>query len=232
MVSGKGKEELALLFKEDFEYFIELLYKRLELPLPGVDSHLKLAPVHRIREIQQEPPKDAIQSSVLLLLYPIGNKFYTHVILRSEYDGIHSGQISFPGGRREETDRNHVETALREAQEETGIDTSKVQVLGSLTRLYIDRSNYVVFPYIGYVSVRPEFKPDPVEVQEIVEFEIAEVFEPGALLHKTLYLSNGFSLKAPGFMIGGHFMWGATAMIFSEFIDIVRSLPEMAKQFR
>ena len=126
----------------------------------------------------------------------------------------------------EETDRNHEETALREAEEETGIDISKVRLLGSLSRLYINRSNYVVFPFVGFTPDKPDFKPDPMEVQQIIEFDISDLMKPGALIHKTLHFKNGYSLHVPGFQTGNHFMWGATAMIFSEFLDIADSLSD------
>ena len=211
-------------FSGKIEKFIESLQQRLESSLPGVESQLKLAPVHRLKELQEESPDEAVQSSVLLLLYPYNNKLYTHVILRAEYEGIHSGQISLPGGRMEDSDSDHLETALREAHEETGIDISKVRILGALSRLYINRSNYVVFPFVGYTPERPSFKADPVEVQEIIEIEIADLMKPDALVYKTMFFKNGYSLSAPGFQIRNHFMWGATAMIFSEFLDIIQAI--------
>jgi 8-oxo-dGTP pyrophosphatase MutT (NUDIX family) len=221
---GKRKKRLEFSASRNIGNFIASLQEQLGTPLPGVVSQLKLAPVHRLSELLEDPPLDAVKSSVLLLLYPKANKLYSNVILRAEYDGIHSGQISLPGGRMEETDHDHLETALREANEETGIDISTVKILGSLSRLYINRSNYVVFPFVGYTDKQPNFLPDPLEVQEIIEFEISDLYEPNTLVHKTLHFKNGFSITAPGFQIGDHFMWGATAMIFNEFLDIVGSI--------
>jgi 8-oxo-dGTP pyrophosphatase MutT (NUDIX family) len=220
----KKKNKLELKFSNNIDEFIDLLQKQLGERLPGITSQLKLAPLHRRSELIEDPPIGAIKSSVLLLLYPFENKIFTTVILRSEYEGLHSAQISLPGGRMEETDMDLSVTALREAHEEIGLDISKVKLLGSLSMLYISRSNYIVFPYIGFMPEKPHFIPDPIEVQEIIEFEISELIEPDAIIHKTLYFGNGFSIVAPGYQTGDHFMWGATAMIFSEFLDIVRSI--------
>jgi 8-oxo-dGTP pyrophosphatase MutT (NUDIX family) len=224
---NQGKIKNTLMFSSDvsIENFIESLKNRLNSSLPGIESQLKLAPVHRIAELQEMPPEEAIQSSVLLLLYPKDNSLYTHVILRAEYDGVHSGQISLPGGRREQSDQDAIETALREAHEETGIEIKKVRVLGALTRLFINRSNYVVFPFIGFTPIRPDFDPDPFEVQEIIEVDINELLGDDSLISKTIKFKNGYSLIAPGYETAGHFMWGATAMIFSEFLDTIRSIP-------
>jgi 8-oxo-dGTP pyrophosphatase MutT (NUDIX family) len=139
---------------------------------------------------------------------------------------VHSGQISLPGGRKEETDTDHSVTALRETREEIGVDESMVTLLGPLSALYINRSNYVVYPYVGYTSSRPSFTPDPGEVQAVIELDIELFLQQEAISHQTLHFKNGFSLEAPGFQMEGRFIWGATAMIFSEFMDVIRSIAE------
>ncbi|NVO18283.1 MAG: CoA pyrophosphatase [Bacteroidetes bacterium] len=212
-----------------FDEFIVNLKSALLKPLPGLQSQLKLAPVHRIDELQQDVPNDAIESSVLILLFPFEDKIQTCVILRTEYDGVHSGQISLPGGRKEVADADHSVTALRETREEIGVDESRVTLLGPLSALYINRSNYVVFPYVGYTSSRPTFTPEPGEVQAVIELDIEEFLKPGAITHKMLHFENGFSLEAPGYQFEKRFIWGATAMIFSEFIDIISSFAEYSR---
>ncbi len=202
--------------------FIISLENQLLLTLPGAESQLKLAPVCRLDELRQEPPEDAIQSSVLLLIFPVDRTLRIAVILRSVYDGAHSGQISFPGGRKELSDNSHAETALREAMEETGIVPANVKILGALSRLYINRSNYVVYPFVAFTEVRPEFTADPVEVQEIVEVNLDEKILNESISRETIHLKNGISFEVPGYRLGNHFMWGATAMIFSELLDVIR----------
>jgi 8-oxo-dGTP pyrophosphatase MutT (NUDIX family) len=166
------------------------------------------------------PPEGARLSSVLVLLYPIGERAHIAFIRRNEYDGIHSGQISFPGGGREETDLSHTDTALREAWEETGIDPERVEILGELTQLYIPPSNFLVFPVVGFTGARPDFNPDPSEVQEIIEIEMEKLREPGILQQREIVLSADFSIMAPCFVVGDAVIWGATAMIISELLEM------------
>ncbi len=217
-------KEIHLKYVLNPEEFKDLLGSRIAAGLPGVESQLKMAPLQRVKELIEEPPEDAIQSSVLLLIYPRFGELTTAVILRSEYDGVHSGQISLPGGRKEPSDRDLTATALRESMEETGIDPEQVEIIGSLSSLYIDRSNYIVYPFVGFSRSRPEFKADPVEVSEIVEIDLALLLSPVSVVSRTIQLKNGFSFEVPGYNLGNHFMWGATAMIFSEFLEILQSV--------
>jgi 8-oxo-dGTP pyrophosphatase MutT (NUDIX family) len=208
----------------NLELLSDRIKKRLAAPLPGRSAHLILAPHVKFKDVGLDPPNDAVPSSVLLLLYPNSGKLSTLLIHRSEYDGVHSGQISLPGGRIEENDSDAQDTALREMEEETGIERNNVRILGKLSPFYINRSNFLVYPYIGIMNNRPIMKPDPVEVQNIIEVNIDFLLQPGTVQDKTLILSNGFRLEAPGYLIGEYFMWGATAMIFSEFLEVYSSL--------
>lgn len=218
-----NKETISGNLTPSDDFMIRLSGKLAE-GLRGFESHNRMAPLLRFRESEQEPPAEAIQSSVLLLLYPKEDKMHTAVILRSDYDGVHSGQISLPGGRKEPFDQDHEATALRESMEETGIIPSEVKILGSLSRLYIDRSNYVVHPFVGFSRTRPVFNADPVEVKEIVEIDLEKILSPAAIITKQIKLINGVSFEVPGYDLGKHFMWGATAMIFSEFLEVLRSV--------
>jgi len=201
----------------------------LSKPLPGKASHRKLIPALRLKDIQSDPPSEAVSSAVLILLYPVGNEIYTVAILRSEYDGAHSGQISLPGGRWEPSDRDLVETAIRETQEEIGVNPTLITFLGSLSELYISRSNHLVYPAVAYSSDRPLFKADPFEVQEVIEINLESLIDSTKLTHKTLRLSSDFSMEVPGYLLGEHFIWGATAMIFAELIDVIREMEFTAK---
>lgn len=193
----------------------------------------------RIQQLLSHSPKtDVRESSVLILLYPgAANPESAMIVLmlRSEYGGVHSGQISLPGGKSEPGDKDRAATALREAQEEIGIEPSNVHLLGSLTDLYIPPSNFLVTPILGYQNTAPSFKADPSEVAEIIEIPLAELLNEANVCLRKMKLSVGISLKVPAFCIDGHIIWGATAMILSEFKALFTDAsghPEIVKKSR
>jgi 8-oxo-dGTP pyrophosphatase MutT (NUDIX family) len=214
----------------EFAEFLVLLENRLLRPLPGRTAQLKMSSLVRIQELMRfSPPDDVKQSSVLILLYPNAGKTGLVLMLRPEYSGVHSGQISFPGGKHEETDESLIYTALREAQEEIGIDPIKVQIIGQLTELYIPPSNFLVTPIVGYQISKPQFVAEPKEVASIIEIKLDDLLDEKNRQMKKMKLSLGFSIKVPSYCIDGNIIWGATAMILSELKEIVSDfyqLPE------
>jgi 8-oxo-dGTP pyrophosphatase MutT (NUDIX family) len=210
----------------EFDDFIQKLTLELTLPLPGKEVQLKMSSHVRIRELMElTHPHAAIKSSVLILLYPgKGNHLPTFVVtLRPMYNGIHSGQISLPGGRFEISDENLIHTALRETSEEIGIDPGKVTVIGKLTELYIPPSNYLVQPFIGFTYFPPVFTPQPEEVEQIIEIPVYELMDERNRMYKE-FVVRGINFTAPSYVFNGKNIWGATAMILSEFKDILQKI--------
>ena len=211
----------------DFREFIILLEKRLQKPLPGRSSQLKMSSLTRIRELMSLPtPEDATQSSVLILLYPLERKIGLVLMLRPEYKGVHSGQISLPGGKFEETDESLIYTALREAKEEIGIDPTQVQIIGQLTEMYIPPSHFLVAPIVGFQASRPQFTADPKEVARIIEIKLDDLLDEKNVQMKKMKLRLGITLKVPSFFIDGNIIWGATAMILSELKEVIKEIPK------
>lgn len=140
-----------------------------------------------------------------------------HLILtrRVDYPGVHSGQISFPGGRREPEDDSFMDTALRETEEEIGIHREEIDVLGSLTAVYIPPSNFFVYPFVGILDGPPEFIPQQSEVAEILTPDFNH-FLNTENLQQTKVRVRDFSMAVPAFTIDGNIVWGATAMMISE----------------
>lgn len=204
--------------------FIAQLKTELLQDLPGLDAHLRLAPQIRINDLKTSLyPANAIESAVLILLYPHNGHLNTVVILRNEYNGTHSGQISLPGGKTEKSDIDFKYTALREAQEEIGIIPSELEIIGQLTRFYVIPSNYIIYPFVAYCSHCPVFHPDPVEVQKIIEIDVFNEINYDKIITKTLNFKDRVQIDAPGFAVSGEFMWGATAMIFSELLQVLKN---------
>lgn len=207
------------------DFFIQQLKKRLKEALPGVEAHAHMAPLHRKEErFKPSALKNARQGAVLLLLYPHQKRLYLPLMQRPEYEGHHSGQISFPGGKMEMEDPDKIHTALREANEEMGIIPEQVELLGVLSELYIPPSNYLVLPVVGWVKERPQFIPDPVEVAQIIEAPLDLLLDNKAIQHTYQNLASGMRVKIPYFNVEEQVVWGATAMILSEFLAVVREL--------
>jgi 8-oxo-dGTP pyrophosphatase MutT (NUDIX family) len=162
---------------------------------------------------------------VLILLYPHLNSLFTVFIKRPDYPGIHGGQISLPGGKMEVNDSDVAFTALREAGEEIGINRQEVEILGFLTPLFIPVSNMLVSPVIGYTPERPLFQPQPGEVDILIETDIEEFLKPEVVQDKITIIRFTRAF-VPCYNINGHHIWGATAMIISEFTELFRRLTD------
>lgn len=202
-----------------FSEFTESLARRLAQPLPGLEAHRRMASASRLRLLHQ-PNERTRKSAVLILFYPFLGEIHLPLILRPAYEGIHGGQVAFPGGRMERTDESLVRTALREAQEEIGIRVSDVTVLGQLTELFIPPSNFMVLPVVGCMNCQPDFYPDPREVDAVVEVSLAELTDDQVRTSRLLDV-RGVAVEAPGFQIQNHYVWGATAMMVSELLEVM-----------
>jgi 8-oxo-dGTP pyrophosphatase MutT (NUDIX family) len=206
-----------------FNDFVNELKYQLDKPLPGFEAQIKMTSIDRSNESELKSKySEAKKGAVLILFYPYKNSIYTVFILRQEYEGVHSGQISFPGGRFEDFDKSLINTALREAKEEVGVDISKVKVLGSISRLYIPPSNFLVQPVIGITYERPDFCADNKEVKEILEIEFLNFLNDKNIDYKEITVFSKLKITAPCYNINGKIIWGATAMILSELCEILR----------
>ena len=204
--------------------FKEKLTAALSGSLPGAVSHRKMASQVRRSEMRFDyDTSGAVPSSVLILLYPKNGMLHSVFILRQTYDGVHSGQVSFPGGRQEPDDSDLVETALREASEEVNIDPASVEVLGTLSEMYIPPSNFLVLPVVGYASQAPDLRPDPAEVAQIIESDLGFLFDESNKKETTLTV-RGVVLDTPYYDVENKIIWGATAMILSELTDVIKSI--------
>jgi 8-oxo-dGTP pyrophosphatase MutT (NUDIX family) len=200
----------------------ELLQQAFTKELPGRDAHVKMAPqpldLRRFTTTFSEPPK---KSGVLLLFYQDHGSVYFPLIKRPHYPGVHSGQVGFPGGKMEPSDPDILFTALREAEEEIGINASKVEVLGQLSDLYIPTSNFLVSPVVGFVPEKPSFIPEQREVARIIATEVISLFHPEVRKQTQLAVGGGMYLDTPYFAVEEEIVWGATAMILSELIQVL-----------
>lgn len=205
---------------------IEQLMRRLAEPLPGLQAQLEMAPPAR-GSGEIIVPEDARRSAVMVLLYP--HKSEPHIVFMKRADDghVHSGQISFPGGKMELDDPDEIYTALRETEEEVGVPPNDIQVLGRLSDMYIPPSNFLVHPVLGFASTRPHFIPDPVEVARVIEVPLHTFESPGIRAVRTIEQRThrgNYTSQAPSFLIGDDMIWGATSMILNELLSVYREL--------
>lgn len=203
--------------------FIEQLKMELAVGLPGIEAQMSMMPPQRRRIVpSEETIAKARRAGVCLLLYMKQEKWHTVLIRRTSYEGVHSGQMAFPGGTYEEIDKNLRETAIREAIEEVGIDQKKLIELGQLSPIYIPPSNMYVEPLVAYLTEIPQFLRQESEVAEIVELNLEVLLNPANRKEKYIRFTKDLRMKTPYFDVYGHTVWGATAAIFGEFVVLLK----------
>lgn len=191
--------------------------------LPGEKAHNIMAPrpkfIEGVEGIHLTPP---VNSAVLALIIPFENELAIPFIKRSNIGKYHGGQIALPGGKMEKSDINALETALRECHEEIGVPEEKVSILGVLSDIYISLSNFMITPIVGTTLKLPEFSLSESEVEKVIIVKLSELFDDENKT-TTVFFRNDHEIVAPGYKIGEHFIWGATAMIIAELEELMKS---------
>ena len=207
-----------------YSRLIQNLSSRLTDALPSALAHdaLRAIPIgtNLPKFEHKRPPRPG---SVLILLYEKEGRILFPLIKRNEYKGAHSGQVSFPGGKAE-AGEDAIETALREAEEEIGINPDTVSVVGRLSEFYVIPSNFLVTPVVASTSITPEFRPDPYEVQRILHADLADIVRDDAVKTKEIIAGGSFRLNAPHFEIEQEIVWGATAMMLNELRLVIQEI--------
>ena len=201
---------------------IENLRGKLNNNLPGEEAQHKMAPEFRDHRVPQSEVIKNQKSAVLLLLYKKNKRLHTCFIKRPVYNGPHSGQVSFPGGKYEAKDNDLIETALRESFEEIGINKNDINILGSLTPLKIPVSQMEVFPVVGFSNNTPNFKIDNQEVEYIIETDLNHLLKKKNIKKMGFSISNNKTILAPYFDVNNEIIWGATAMMLNEFLEVYK----------
>lgn len=201
---------------------IEHLKHALTGPLPGFASHKKMIPEHRNGTI---PGISPTPSAVLLCLFQKHDMLHCIFTKRAEHElDTHSGQISFPGGRFEKGDADLSVTAIRECFEEIGIAVSPQELLGKLTNLYIPASNFMVTPFVCVLTHSPtEYIIQPTEVDTVLEIPLVDLLDKKNCKEKVIHHKNQ-NIRAPYYDWNNYHIWGATAMITAELLDIIGKL--------
>lgn len=164
------------------------------------------------------------KAGVMALFYPREQETYFLLIHRKTYEGVHSGQIGFPGGKMESQDKDLLATALRETFEEVGVRPQEIMVIRPLSTIYIPPSNFEVHPYIGLYQNELPFVVQEREVEALVEIPLVDLLEDNNLVAQILSTSYADNIEVPAFLLNGHIVWGATAMMLNEIKDIFKHL--------
>ena len=207
-----------------FQLFIEKLKTNLQKPLPGVEVQFEMAHVKREKVLANSYESQNYRpSAVLILLYP-NEQQQTSVLLieRMTYNGHHSGQIAFPGGKIEKSDASFLHAALRETHEEVGIESNHIQVVGNLTEVFVFASNFMVYPFVGIMQEIPTLALETKEVAAVLEIPLLRFFEDGIIKEKKIKNALGFNLMAPYYDLDNKVLWGATAMMVSELCAVIK----------
>jgi 8-oxo-dGTP pyrophosphatase MutT (NUDIX family) len=192
----------------------------LSFELSAEYAHKKFLPIGRSIDIPYNLRNEIKESAVMVLLLKKNNELCLCLTLRTQLLRHHPGQISFPGGKIEKNEDDFTETALRELKEETGINSETVFICGKLSDLYIPVSNFLIHPIVGYLDHEPHFEINTQEVDEMIIIPFYEFFmnENHTL---SIVESQSGKIEVPSYTIQGKTIWGATAMIISEFTELL-----------
>lgn len=205
----------------NFDSLIGKLKIRLMAELPGSTSHelLRAKPIGQLlpKFEHKLPPK---LGSVLVLLYEENGIIKFPLIKRPTYTGAHSGQVSFPGGKVE-LDEDVFQAALREAEEEIGVNKNDIQIIGRLSDFNVLPSNFLVTPVVASIDYVPQFIPDAHEVARVIQADLSELVHDDAIRESEILAAGLYRMIAPHFFIEEEIVWGATAMMLNELRDII-----------
>jgi 8-oxo-dGTP pyrophosphatase MutT (NUDIX family) len=206
--------------------FLKQFKKELAHNLPGESAHQKMAPLNRpLSSYAIKEATNIRESAVAVILFRKNDEIHCVLTQRQEYEGNHSGQISFPGGKKDESDVHLEETARRECFEEIGIPRSIGLLIGQLTDVFIPVSGFKVSPFVYFHHELPELIRNTREVAEIIDFPLFDLKNEAVISQMEITLPNGNTLKkVPYFNLSDKQVWGATALILSEIKEILLSI--------
>ncbi|MGE5426678.1 MAG: NUDIX hydrolase [Methylococcaceae bacterium] len=208
-----------------YSTFLTYLSDALRGELLGIEAHQKMLPPGRRLKTYESELSMVKPSGVLLLLFPDKGQIYLCLIKRPSTMTHHPGQISFPGGKVEKEDLSAEMAALREAQEEVGIDPSFVRIIGQLSELYVEVSKFLIHPFIAWADEKPDFIVNKSEVDELILLPLNELVANETIMETDMDTVTG-QLRIKYYPFDSQIIWGATAMILSELIEILKKIQD------
>jgi 8-oxo-dGTP pyrophosphatase MutT (NUDIX family) len=208
----------------NFDLFFNAVTNVLNVELPSISSHVKMAPLDRVKMMEENSYdlSSVRKAAVMMLFYPKNEVTHLVLIVRNSYPGVHSSQIAFPGGKVEDIDFDLKQTALRETHEEIGIHPNDIHVIRDFSSIYIPPSNFLVYPFLGVSQTELTFTIQEEEVAGIIELPLSALLDDTIMSIKNLETSYSKLIEVPVFQIEEHTVWGATAMMLSELKDVLK----------
>lgn len=208
----------------DFQWFLKYVPDLAKARLPAMEAHIKMAPSIRIEELKNRinGNEKTRVAAVMMLLYPKNGKTHLVLIVRNTYEGVHSGQIAFPGGKFEIEDLIVSNTALRETHEEVGVFPSVIELIRPFTPTYIPPSDFMVHPFLGICKEEIVFIPQASEVAKVIELPLSVFLDDKIIIEANLSTSYAENINVPAFKIENQVVWGATAMMLSELKEVLK----------
>lgn len=209
----------------EFSIFKEQIQLLSKAKIGGLEAQFKLAPEIRKQFSEQKiNPQNTKKAAVLVIFYPSESGTLNFLLtLRASYKGVHSAQISFPGGKIDRKDICLKNTALREAREEVGIIEKDISIFKEMTDVYIPPSNFIVTPFLGYINYTPKFTKN-YEVEALIEVKLSDLLCDSVISTTRLSTSYAKNIIVPCFKLNNYNVWGATAMMLSEIKELIRTI--------
>ena len=201
----------------------KFLSEALKDELPGDLAHDEMSPPKRLKN--KRPPATGYKEAAVAVVIGLHQEeLHFSVIQRPTYDGAHSGQIAFPGGKKDPSDAHLVETACRECFEEIGLALDAVYHVGKLSPVYIPVSGFELQPFVYVIDAFPSLIPDEREVEEIYFLPLIKLLDEGNKGLITIeHQPSNTVFDAPCFHFGSVQIWGATAIVLNELKYVLRN---------
>lgn len=191
--------------------------------LPGEQAHLEFSPIRQKSSEALESAKSVKDAAVAVVIYSKNSELFSLVIERQTYDGTHSGQISFPGGKVEHSDPSLLQTAIRECQEEIGLTLEESSFVSQLTPVFIPVSGFHVRPYVFYVEAVPiSFELSEREVNRLIHISLNDLIKDENVISKNITVGSTILKNVPHFKMNDVEIWGATALMLNELKQLLK----------
>lgn len=178
-----------------------------------------------LSKLQKQPYNVTTErrAGVLLMFYPKRGAPHVLFTKRSKEVAEHKGEISFPGGAYDPEDETILQTALRESREELGLNVNELEILGELDDVYVPPTRFLITPFIAFAREPPKPRPSASEISEVIEIPVSELLDP-SILREELRGAGGMKRYLQFYNYEDHVIWGATARILKQFLDLVSSI--------